>query len=182
MKKTYRCLVGRHVMEAVPGDEYLIVLEKWDEKVMPVEEATMTQLKKGTIRLAMPLIQPVAVLSTTVLPLDGVYEVKTVDTESIDITGVPHYIGHPATKAIVEQLGAVPAKSKLFEGLRPGEEAVCFAIAQGKSTRVKDGFTSPHQDVKIADITCRVIRHVYVWESGYGRGIASHPNGEYYEV
>lgn len=39
----------------------------------------------------------VAVLSTTVLPLDGVYKVFRVH-EAPDIKGVPHYIGHPATK------------------------------------------------------------------------------------
>ena len=42
-----------------------------------------------------------AVLSTTILPLDGNYSVKTI--KDIDITGVPHYIGHPATKEIVEK-------------------------------------------------------------------------------
>ncbi|MDD5487229.1 MAG: hypothetical protein PHW65_06725, partial [Dehalococcoidales bacterium] len=66
-----------------------------------------------------------AVLSTTVLPLDGIYKVETTQ-EDIDLTGVPHYIGHPDTKAIVESLGAVQAESRLFSGLQPGEKAVCF--------------------------------------------------------
>jgi hypothetical protein len=101
-----------------------------------------------------------AVMSTTVLPLDGVYQVNTVDPSTVDITGVPHYIGHPATKAIVESLGAVPAESKLFLGLQEGEKAICFAITQGKSSRAVDGFTTPHQDVTQADLTCRVIRRM----------------------
>lgn len=116
-------------------------------------------------------MKPVAVLSTTVLPVDGVYEVCTVDPASVDIVGVPHYIGHPATKAIVESLGAVPAQSNLFPGLNPGEMAVCFAIAQGKSTRRENGFTTPHQDVSLNDLTCRVIRRVYVWVD---RGTGDH--------
>ena len=130
----------------------------------------------------------VAVLSTTVLPLDGVYKVKTINTMQpcsccmgegniypsssevevcrhcsgtgiapIDLIGIPHYIGHPDTKAIVESLGAVPAPTKLFSGLQIGEKAVCFPIAQEKSTRAVDGFTSPHQDVDLSDLQIRVI-------------------------
>lgn len=105
-------------------------------------------------------VKPVAVLSTTVLPVDGVYEVRTVDPGTVDIKGVPHYIGHPATRQVVEEMGAVPASSNLFPGLEPGQTAVCFAIAQGKSTRREQGFTSPHQDVTLDDLTCRVIRRL----------------------
>lgn len=103
-------------------------------------------------------MKPVAVLSTTVLPVDGVYRVETLPAGEIpDLTGVPHYIGHPATKEIVESLGAVPAPSKLFGGLAIGEQAICFPIAQGKSTRAVDGFTSPHQNVSLDDLQVRVI-------------------------
>ena len=125
---------------------------------------------------------PVAVLSTTVLPLDGIYEVETVDPEQVNIEGVPHYIGHPATKEIVEKLGAVQAETKLFSGLEPGEVAVCFAIKQGKSTRVKDGFTSPHQEVAADDLTCRVIRRMRVWKDR-GTGdviVTTHRNPDRY--
>ncbi|MGQ9825619.1 MAG: hypothetical protein ACUVSK_11660 [Desulfotomaculales bacterium] len=102
--------------------------------------------------------RPVAVLSTTVLPKDGVYRVETLPPGQVpDIKGVPHYIGHPATKEIVESLGAVPAPTKLFEGLEPGESAVCFLIAQGKSMRAVEGFTSPHQDVAFEDLQVRII-------------------------
>ena len=96
------------------------------------------------------------VLSTTVLPLDGVYKVETAQ-EIPNLTGVPHYIGHPDTRAIVEGLGAVMAPTKLFAGLQPGEKAVCFPIQQGKSTRAVDGFTSPHQNVSMDDLQVRII-------------------------
>ena len=100
----------------------------------------------------------VAVLSTTVLPVDGVYRVETLPPGQIpSLQGVPHYIGHPDTKAIVEGLGAVPAPTKLFPGLAVGEQAICFPIAQGKSTRAVDGFTSPHQNVSLEDLQIRVI-------------------------
>jgi len=98
----------------------------------------------------------IAVLSTTVLPIDGTYTVLTV-ADCPDIKGVPHYIGHPDTKQIVEQLGALQAPSKLFTGLQPFESAVCFAIAQGKSKRASEGFTTPHQDIDFSDLTIRVI-------------------------
>lgn len=99
-----------------------------------------------------------AVLSTTVLPVDGVYEVRTLPPGEIpNVNGVPHYIGHPDTKKLVEDLGAVPAPTKLFSGLEPGEQAICFPIAQGKSTRATEGFTTPHQAVELADLQIRVI-------------------------
>jgi len=100
----------------------------------------------------------VAILSTTVLPLDGTYRVETLPPGEVpDITGVPHYIGHPDTKQIVEGLGAVPTSTKLFPGQQVGEQVICFPIAQGKSTRAVDGFTSPHQTVDLADLQVRVI-------------------------
>ncbi len=102
----------------------------------------------------------VAVLSTTVLPLDGTYRVVTVDPSFVDVFGVPHYIGHPDTKAIVERMGAVSDAPNLFDGLQVDEVAVCFSIAQGKSTRAADGFSSPHQAVTIKDLTCRLIWRV----------------------
>jgi len=100
----------------------------------------------------------VAVLSTTVLPLDGTYRVQTLPPGEIpSLVGVPHYIGHPDTKAIVESLGAVPAPTKLFPGQAVGEQVICFPIAQGRSSRAVDGFTSPHQAVDLADLQVRVI-------------------------
>lgn len=102
-----------------------------------------------------------AVLSTTVLPLDGVYRVTTITGWGIpDIQGVPHYIGHPDTKSLVEELGAVQAESKLFTGLMPGEQALCFPIQQGKSFRATEGYTSPHQRAKQGDLDVRVINRI----------------------
>lgn len=99
-----------------------------------------------------------AVLSTTVIPLDGVYRVETLPAGQVpDITGVPHYIGHPDTKAIIESLGAVSAPTKLFVGLQVGEQAICFPIQQGKSARAVDGFSSPQQAVDLADLQVRII-------------------------
>lgn len=100
-----------------------------------------------------------AILSTTVLPLDGVYKVETL-SGCPDIKGVPHYVGHPDTKQLIEEFGAVQAASKLFPGLMPGEQAICFPIQQGKSSRANDGFSSPHQKVSMGDLDVRVITRI----------------------
>jgi hypothetical protein len=103
----------------------------------------------------------IAILSTTVLPLDGIYKVETLSPGEIpDIKGVPHYIGHPDTRSIVESLGAIQAESKLFPGLQPGERAICFPIQQGKSSRAVEGFTTPHQAVSLEDLSVRVITRI----------------------
>jgi len=100
----------------------------------------------------------VAVLSTTVMPADGIYEVKTINYEQIPcIFGVPHYIGHMDTRKIVEYLGAKQANTKLFAGLKVGEMAICFPIAQGKNLRASYGFSSPHQSVDLTDLAVRVL-------------------------
>jgi hypothetical protein len=93
-----------------------------------------------------------AILSTTILPLDGTYNVLTLTGEKraavLDsLFGVPHYIGHPDTREIVETLGAEPAPTKLFKGLEVGEQAVCFPIKQGLSNRGQNGFTV-HQAIE----------------------------------
>lgn len=96
-----------------------------------------------------------AVLSTVVIPLDGTYEVKTL-ASAPDISGVPHYVGHPDTKAIIEALGAVPASSKLFTGLQVGESAIAFPIKQGRSNRAQGG-TAVNQAVTMKDLDIRVV-------------------------
>lgn len=102
-----------------------------------------------------------AVLSTTVLPVDGLYLCVTLEpTDPKEIASlvkdVPHYIGHPDTKTIVESLGAVQAPEKLFRGLSIGESALCFPITQGKSNRAINGFTA-HQEVDLEDLQIRLI-------------------------
>ncbi len=70
----------------------------------------------------------VAILSTTVLPLDGTYRVGTIPFPA-SLAGIPHYIGHPATKALIEALGAVPAPTKLFAGQEVGEVVLAVPLA-----------------------------------------------------
>ncbi len=103
-----------------------------------------------------------AILSTTVLPVDGTYRVVTLkgdDREQLlnSLSRVPHYVGHPDTKAIVEALGATPAPTKLFTGLQVGEQAVCFPIKQGLSSRATEGFTAHQAIAEICTLDVRVI-------------------------
>lgn len=99
----------------------------------------------------------VAILSTVVVPVDGTYEVKTLLENAPNIEGIPSYVGHPDTKKIVEDdLGAVPAPTKLFTGLQVGESAVAFPIKQGRSNRTQGG-TAVNQTVTIEDLDIRLI-------------------------
>ena len=109
------------------------------------------------MKLNIDQVNLMAVLPTTILPLDGTYKVET--ASAIDITGIPHYIGHPATAKIVESFGAIAASSKLFKGLQIGERAVCFAIAQGKSDRSQGG-TAVNQQVSFEDLVIRIIERI----------------------
>lgn len=123
----------------------------------PATEHALAELKKIYDRsLLREKINVIAILSTTVLPLDGLYDVETFSTTPV-LNGLPHYCGHPATAAIIESLGAVKAESKLFSGLEVGQAAISCSIKQGQSTRAKDGFTSPHQDVTIETLEFRLI-------------------------
>jgi len=101
----------------------------------------------------------VAILTTTVCPVDGVYRVVTLATRPDSLTGVPHYVGHPATRALVEAMGAVKAPSNLFRGLAVGETALVVSIKQGRSTRATQGVTVD-QEVTLDDLDFRTLtRH-----------------------
>ena len=75
----------------------------------------------------------VAILSTTVLPVDGTYCVTTLQGEArqealSNLAGIPHFTGHPDTKKLIEALGAVPASAKLFSGQKVGETVLCVPL------------------------------------------------------
>ena len=102
-------------------------------------------------------INLVAVLSTTVIPNDGLYQIQRI--KFTDVTNVLHYIGHPSTKEIVENMGAIQSENKLFTGLEKNENAVCFAIKQGVSSRKELGHTV-HQEINLEDLDIRLITRI----------------------
>ena len=101
----------------------------------------------------------VAILTTTVCPLDGVYRVVTLATRPNSLAGIPHYVGHPATRAIVEAMGAVKAPTNLFGGLAVGETALVVSIKQGRSTRAQTGVTVD-QEVTLEDLDFRALTRI----------------------
>lgn len=70
----------------------------------------------------------VAILTSTVLT-DGTFTCRTVDFPE-SLHGVPHYVGHPGTRAVVEALGAHAAAERLFAGLAVGETYLAVPLAQ----------------------------------------------------
>jgi hypothetical protein len=100
----------------------------------------------------------VAVTSTTVLPLDGTYSVKTLSSVP-DIKDVPNYIGHPVTQNLVLSLGAIPAKDKLFGGLEISQTMVCASIKQGQNNRANGG-SEINQNITPDQLDWRIVRRV----------------------
>jgi hypothetical protein len=100
-----------------------------------------------------------AILTTTIMPVDGLYDVRTLEKRPTSLAGVQHYIGHPSTRLIVESLGADKASSNLFKGLDVGEIALVCSIKQGRSKRSEEGKTVD-QNVSIDDISFRIIRRI----------------------
>lgn len=101
----------------------------------------------------------VAVLSTSVMPKDGLYSIHTVSRNSIDLHGIVHYIGHPCTKKIIEDMGAIPSPDRTFHGLEVGEEAICVPIKQRKNKR-KHRFTRANQIVGPKDLCFRILKRI----------------------
>lgn len=69
----------------------------------------------------------VAALSSTVINVDGQYDVKVGLPMPTDMKDVPHYVGHPSTKAVLDALGAEKVPG-LFDGLKVGESYLAFPI------------------------------------------------------
>lgn len=95
-----------------------------------------------------------AILSSTVLPLDGDYRVVTL-SETPNIAGVLHYAGHPSTKEILEKAGAIKSPHNLFYGLYVGEQALACSLAQPRQGGNSD--VNVETEVTVSDLTWRLI-------------------------
>jgi hypothetical protein len=97
----------------------------------------------------------VAVLSSTVLGIDGVYRRQEVNFPNIE--GVVHFVGHPNTKALIEGLGAVPSTEKLFSGLEVGQAFLAVPLAQNPR---EEGWTKDTAVLSVTELKAVVITRV----------------------
>lgn len=69
----------------------------------------------------------VAALSSTVMNVSGTYRVEVGLPMPTSLGGLPHYIGHPSTKEVLDAMGAEKVPG-LFDGLQIGESFLAFPI------------------------------------------------------
>lgn len=102
----------------------------------------------------------VAILGSSILTAPGLYrytDVPTSDLDLIDLEGLPHYVGHPTTKGIIEKLGGTPATSKYFDGLNVGESYIAFSL---KSSRGPKGWSEDQSDITMDDFVLKLITRI----------------------
>lgn len=97
----------------------------------------------------------VAILSSTVLT-DGVFECRTIPFPG-DLADTPHYVGHPDTKALIEELGAVQAPTKLFTGLEVGESFLAVPLANNQRA---EGWTVHQAVADINQLTAKLVTRI----------------------
>ncbi|MEK7611391.1 MAG: hypothetical protein AAB486_03415 [Patescibacteria group bacterium] len=94
-------------------------------------------------------------MSSTVLT-DGTFQCETVPFPK-DLTGVQHYVGHPATKGLLEALGAVQAPEKLFKGLEVGESYLAVPLANNPRA---DGYTVETAVSDVGQLTAKIVTRI----------------------
>lgn len=97
----------------------------------------------------------VAILSSTVLSGAGTYRYDVLG-EMPAVSGISHYIGHPATKFILDGAGAVYVPG-YFSGLKIGES---FLVAQLKDPRKGSAFTTDSPNVGPDDLKWGVVTRI----------------------
>jgi hypothetical protein len=100
--------------------------------------------------------QAVAILSTTLISFDdGNYNYKKLTSPlyPYELDRIPHYVGHPATKYILDSLGAIYVPGG-FTGLKVGES---FYVAQLKDGRKGAAFTVDQPNVTPDDIKWGIV-------------------------
>jgi len=88
-----------------------------------------------------------AILSTTLLQHSGDYRFTPL-TAAPAIAGIPHHVGHPATRFLLDREGGVYTPG-LFLGLEVGEY---FFVAQLRDARKGQAFTVDHPGVEPGDL------------------------------
>jgi hypothetical protein len=124
------------------------------------------------------MLKFVAVLSSTVLTKDGIYQYEGTDTPP-DVSGLPHYVGHPATRYLLDGMGAVytpgyfgglktPTGDRAFYAGHPhlhddkdDMEFEGFYVAQLKDPRKGSAFTVDQSNVTADDLKWGVVIRRY---------------------
>lgn len=89
-----------------------------------------------------------AILSTTLISRAGTYRVEELPAVP-DLAGVPHYVGHPDTRRLLEAIGATYTPG-MFGGLEPGES---FLAARLKAPERKgEAGSVPNQTARAEDL------------------------------
>ena len=96
-----------------------------------------------------------AILSTTVLT-EGTFTCREVSFDSVDLKGVPSYVGHPDTKALLERMGAVTTPG-LFDGLQVGE---CFLAVPLANNKREAGWTVDQAIQGLGDLKAKLVVRV----------------------
>lgn len=102
-------------------------------------------------------VKPIAILSATVAPVDGRYEIFTCRNVP-NMEGIQHFVDHPSTKGLIEAAGAVKADSFLFAGLEPGDSALVVSLKQAR-----DGGNSAvnvEKEVTLNDLQFRIMTRI----------------------
>lgn len=86
-------------------------------------------------------VQPRMILSTTLIQADSDVRVRYL-TEAPDVTGIPHYVGHPATRALLDAAGAVYTPGKA-PPIAAGE---AFLFCRLDDSRKGEAFTTDRAD------------------------------------
>jgi len=104
----------------------------------------------------------VAILSTIIMPSDGIYSVETLPVGKMpDILGVPHYVEKSSDiRIIIERLGARPALRRHFVGLKLNETALCFFVAHRTSKRTNNDWVSPNLKINEDDLAVKIITRI----------------------
>ena len=108
----------------------------------------------------------VALLSSTILTVDGTYKVETLDLEGFkdlvfDKKGIPHYVGHPFTLALIEKIFKdifVFQKGEYFSGLKAGESFLTISLKN--SNRHKVGFTTDKVVTSLNDFVFKTVTRI----------------------
>lgn len=85
-----------------------------------------------------------AILSSPICFSGGTFSAD--DVPMPDVTGIPHYVGHPATRALLDAAGAVFTPGR-YAGPEVGESFIAVPLALNPRA---EGYTS---DTAVADLS-----------------------------